>query len=152
MIRIFCMFIILAISLYSKKACSEYEYSGIQGENIPQQDVNIQTPSDTYAYNTQLQILELEIRKLQLALKKCEINTYSNVDSNIIYPVGYVRYIDSVHDDEVFIIDNKEYEAKTYCFDMRRGDDVIFIESDPDYCTSAHIFNLRTHRVCDVWC
>lgn len=151
MIRTLCMFIILAISLCSKKACSEYEYPVTQEKNISQQDVNI-TPSDSYAYNTQLRILELEIRKLQLSLKKCELNTYSNVENNIIYPVGYVRYIDSVHDEEVFIIDDEEYEAKTYCFDMRRGDDVIFIESDPDHCTSAHIFNLRTQRVCDVWC
>ena len=152
MSRILCVFVILAISLYSKKACSEYEYSVTQEENISQQDVNVQTQSDTYAYNAQLQILELEIRKLQLALEKCELNTNSKTESNIIYPTGYVHYIESIHDDDVFIINGNEYEAKTYCFDMKRGDSVIFIESRPDLCTSAHIFNLRTQRVCNVWC
>ncbi|MGD9686433.1 MAG: hypothetical protein AB7U43_05605 [Desulfobacter sp.] len=61
--------------------------------------------------------------------------------------------IEVSHNDELFIINGEKYEAKTYCFDMEEGDYVIFIEGSPmGACTTAKLLNLRTKRVCEVWC
>lgn len=61
--------------------------------------------------------------------------------------------IEVSHDDELFIINGEKYEAKTYCFDMEEGDRVIFLEGSPyGACASASILNLRTKKVCEVWC
>ncbi|MEI2455001.1 hypothetical protein [Lysobacter firmicutimachus] len=61
--------------------------------------------------------------------------------------------IEVSHDDELFIINGEKFVAKTYCFDMEEGDRVIFIEGSAyGACASAEILNLRTKRVCEVWC
>ncbi|WP_210433993.1 hypothetical protein [Diaphorobacter sp. LR2014-1] len=61
--------------------------------------------------------------------------------------------IEVSHDDELFIINGEKYEAKTYCFNMEEGDRVIFLEGSPyGACASAKILNLRTKKVCEVWC
>jgi len=61
--------------------------------------------------------------------------------------------IEVSHDDELFIINGEKYEAKTYCFDMEEGDRVIFLEGSPyGACASAKLLNLRTKKVCEVWC
>lgn len=57
------------------------------------------------------------------------------------------------HNDELFIINSEKYEAKTYCFNMEKGDRVVFIEGSPlGVCVSATLVNLRTNRTCEVWC
>ena len=57
------------------------------------------------------------------------------------------------HNDELFIINGEKYEAKTYCFNMEVGDQVIFIDgSAVGACASATIVNLRTKNKCDLWC
>lgn len=61
--------------------------------------------------------------------------------------------IEVSHNDELFIINGEKYEAKTYCFNMEEGDRVIFLEGSPyGACASASILNLRTKKVCEVWC
>ena len=70
-----------------------------------------------------------------------------------VLPIGVdYHYIEKSYDDEEFVIDGDEYEATGYCFDMRKGDPVLFVDSNPDLCTSAQILNLRTMRGCRVWC
>lgn len=67
---------------------------------------------------------------------------------------GATEYeIEVSHDDELFIINDERFEAKTYCFDMEEGDRVIFLDGSPyGACASAEILNLRTNQVCEVWC
>ena len=61
--------------------------------------------------------------------------------------------IEVSHNDEIFIINGEKYEAKTYCFNMEEGDRVIFLDGSPyGACASAKILNLRTKKVCEVWC
>ncbi|MDR7135314.1 ribosomal protein S17 [Lysobacter niastensis] len=61
--------------------------------------------------------------------------------------------IEVSHNDELFIINGEKYEAKTYCFNMEEGDRVIFLEGSPyGACASGKLLNMRTHKVCDVWC
>lgn len=61
--------------------------------------------------------------------------------------------IEVSHNDELFIINNEKFEAKTYCFNMKEGDKVIFLEGSPNgVCVSAELLNLRTKNICRVWC
>jgi len=61
--------------------------------------------------------------------------------------------IEASHNDELFIINGEKYEAKTYCFNMEEGDEVIFIEGSPlGVCVSATVVNLRTREKCELWC
>ena len=61
--------------------------------------------------------------------------------------------IEVSHDDEIFIINGEKFEAKTYCFNMRKGDKVIFLSGSPNgVCVSAELLNLRTNQICRVWC
>ncbi len=61
--------------------------------------------------------------------------------------------IEHSHNDELFIINGEKYEAKTYCFNMEKGDPVIFLEGSPyGACASAKLLNLRTKNTCEVWC
>ena len=61
--------------------------------------------------------------------------------------------IDVSHNDELFIINGEKFEAKTYCFNMQKGDKVIFLSGSPlGVCVSAELLNLRTNQVCRVWC
>lgn len=55
--------------------------------------------------------------------------------------------------DEFFVINGEKFKAKTYCFNMEEGDDILFVEGSPfGSCVSATIVNLRTNGTCDVWC
>lgn len=57
------------------------------------------------------------------------------------------------HNDDFFIINDEEFSAKTYCFDVNVGDMVIFTEGKPNgVCVSAEILNLRNRRPCRLWC
>lgn len=61
--------------------------------------------------------------------------------------------IEVSHNDELFIINGEKFEAKTYCFNMRKGDRVIFLKGSAfGACASAEILNLRTEKICRVWC
>ena len=69
-----------------------------------------------------------------------------------VAPAGsYV--IEVSHNDELFIINGEKFEATTYCFNMDKGDSVLFLEGSPfGACASAVLLNLRTRQKCDVWC
>ena len=57
------------------------------------------------------------------------------------------------HNDELFIINGEKFKAKTYCFNMEKGDRVIFVSGSPyGACATAKLLNLRTQKICDVWC
>ena len=57
------------------------------------------------------------------------------------------------HNDELFIINGEKFEAKTYCFNVEEGDQVIFVEGSAyGACASAEFINLRTGAKCEVWC
>lgn len=61
--------------------------------------------------------------------------------------------IEVSHNDELFIINGEKFEAQTYCFNMEEGDKVIFLEGSPyGACATAEILNLRTKKICKVWC
>jgi hypothetical protein len=61
--------------------------------------------------------------------------------------------IETSNNDDVFIINGEKFEAKTYCFNMEEGDQVIFLEGSPyGACASASLLNLRTKQKCEVWC
>ena len=64
---------------------------------------------------------------------------------------GYV--IEASGDDETFIINGEVFEAKTYCFNFDKGDRVVFVSgSAVGACVSAKLLNIRTQKMCDVWC
>lgn len=55
--------------------------------------------------------------------------------------------------DDTFVIDGEIFKAKTYCFSVDKGDKVLFIEGSPQgACVSAKFLDLRTGKVCGVWC
>ena len=55
--------------------------------------------------------------------------------------------------DEIFVINDELCKAKTYCFQMEVGDQVIFLEGSPyGACASAEVLNLRTKKRCELWC
>jgi len=55
--------------------------------------------------------------------------------------------------DETFVINGEVFKAKTYCFNFEKGDRVIFVSGSAlGACASAQILNLRTGKVCNVWC
>jgi len=64
---------------------------------------------------------------------------------------GYA--IEASVDDETFVINGEVFKAKTYCFNFDEGDHVKFIEgSASGACASATLLNLRSGKVCEVWC
>ena len=63
------------------------------------------------------------------------------------YPIEYS------FNDELFIINGEKFKARTYCFGMYEGDEVIFIEgSELGVCVSAELLNKRSGDECSVWC
>jgi hypothetical protein len=61
--------------------------------------------------------------------------------------------VEASADDETFVINGSVFKAQTYCFDVEKGDKVIFVEGSAiGACASAKILNLRTDKVCEVWC
>ena len=55
--------------------------------------------------------------------------------------------------DEKFLINDEKFEAKTYCFNMEQGDQIIFMDGSPlGACASATLYNTRTKQTCEVWC
>ncbi len=64
---------------------------------------------------------------------------------------GYA--IEASANDETFVINGEVFKAKTYCFNFDKGDHVKFIHGSPvGACASATLLNLRTGKVCEVWC
>lgn len=64
-----------------------------------------------------------------------------------------VYTIETSHNDELFIINGEKFEAQTYCFNMEKDDEVMFLEGSPyGACASATLLNLRTREKCEVWC
>ena len=64
------------------------------------------------------------------------------------------RYIVELsNNDELFIINGEKFEARTYCFNIYEGDEVVFLEGSAlGVCVSAEILNLRTNDKCSLWC
>lgn len=61
--------------------------------------------------------------------------------------------IEVSYNDELFIINGEKFKARTYCSNMEEGDKVVFIEGSPyGACASATFLNLRTEKMCRVWC
>jgi hypothetical protein len=55
--------------------------------------------------------------------------------------------------DESFLINGEKFKAKTFCFNMEQGDQVIFMVGSPlGVCATATLYNIRTRRTCEVWC
>jgi hypothetical protein len=69
-------------------------------------------------------------------------------------PSGKPEYrIQASADDETFVVNDEVFKAKTYCFNMEKGDKVIFLSGSPlGSCVSAELLNMRTNKVCKVWC
>jgi hypothetical protein len=61
--------------------------------------------------------------------------------------------IDAAANDETFVINGNVFKARTYCFNIEKGDKVIFVEGSPlGACSSAKFLDLRNDKVCSVWC
>lgn len=61
--------------------------------------------------------------------------------------------IEVSHNDDFFIINGEKFKARTYCFNMNEGDKVVFTDGSPlGVCVSATILNLRTEKLCRLWC
>jgi hypothetical protein len=57
------------------------------------------------------------------------------------------------HNDEFFLINDEKFSAKTYCFNIDEGDEVIFVEGDANgACASATFYDTNTRTTCEVWC
>jgi hypothetical protein len=69
-------------------------------------------------------------------------------------PTGSRSYlIEAAIEDETFVINGSAFKAKTYCFGFRKGDRVTFLDGSPfGACASARFLNLRSEKICDVWC
>ena len=67
---------------------------------------------------------------------------------------GFQEYeIEASLNDNLFIVSKNVFEAKTYCFNVLKGDKVVFIEGKINsFCSQAKFLNLRTKSLCDVWC
>jgi hypothetical protein len=66
-------------------------------------------------------------------------------------PQGYL--VQASANDETFVINSEAFKAKTYCFNLNKGDRVIFISGSPSgACASARLLNVKTGRTCDAWC
>jgi len=64
---------------------------------------------------------------------------------------GYA--IEASANDETFVINGELFKAKTYCFNFDKGDRVKFVQGSPlGACVSATLLNLRSGKVCEVWC
>ncbi|WP_375210810.1 hypothetical protein [Hyphococcus sp.] len=62
-------------------------------------------------------------------------------------------YIQTAHNDELFVINDEVFSAQTFCFDMEAGDEVVFVSGSPlGACASAELLNVRTKKICKVWC
>jgi hypothetical protein len=61
----------------------------------------------------------------------------------------------AAHSDQWFAIStrwgNQLFEARTYCYDVVKGDGARFASSTGT-CVSNTFVDLRTNRSCDVWC
>jgi hypothetical protein len=61
--------------------------------------------------------------------------------------------VEVAHNDELFIINGEKFDAQTYCFNVERGDRVVFLEGSAlGACASARFLDLRTEEECAVWC
>jgi hypothetical protein len=64
---------------------------------------------------------------------------------------GYV--VEASVNDDTFIINGEVFKAKTYCFNVQKGDRVIFTEGSAlGACATAEFVVLRTSQKCSVWC
>lgn len=77
-----------------------------------------------------------------------------SISGGRVTPSGKRAYIiDVSNNDETFIINGEVFNTKTYCFNVNKGDKVIFLSGSPlGACASAELLNLRTGKVCRVWC
>lgn len=61
--------------------------------------------------------------------------------------------IQATANDKTFIINGEVFKAKTYCFNVNRGDKVLFTSgSASGACVSAEFIVTRTGKSCSVWC
>lgn len=67
---------------------------------------------------------------------------------------GARRYeVQSSVDDETFVINGEVFKAKTYCFGIAKGDEVVFVEGNANgACASAAFIVVGNSRKCAVWC
>ncbi|MDR3490958.1 MAG: hypothetical protein P4M12_02805 [Gammaproteobacteria bacterium] len=64
-----------------------------------------------------------------------------------------VYHIESASCAETLLINGIEFLAKSYCDDFQFGDEVVFLDGNPDgNCSEANILNLRNNQVCSTWC
>lgn len=155
----------LSLSLgYNATAQSPFEeFTQKLDEQSAYQDTQIQE-SNARLYKLQQELSErrqvLVKKKEEIIKKQLEYEKRFRKRMQEIYPyiamipvgVDY-HYIEKSYDDEEFVIDGDEYKAFGYCFDMKKGDPVIFVVDEPgSLCITAQILNLRTMRGCSIFC
>ncbi len=61
--------------------------------------------------------------------------------------------VEASANDETFVINGEVFKAQTYCFNLEKGDRVVFVQGSAlGACASAKVVNLRTGKTCDLWC
>ena len=102
-----------------------------------------------------LEILEVQTRNnlIKLDSFKKLYNKQKNYSKSSTFNNKSEYYIELSENDELFIINGEKFKAQTYCFDMQKGDGIIFLEGNAfGACATAKLFNVRSKNKCSVWC
>ena len=76
---------------------------------------------------------------------------FEDSDENICNSSSYV--VQQAIADEFFVINDNRYRARTYCFNLDVGDQVLFTDGSPyGACSSASVVILKNRDRCDLWC
>lgn len=157
----FSMFYVISNDAIAQSPFEEFTQK--LDEQSAYQDTQIQE-SNARLYKLQQELSErrqvLVKKKEEIIKKQLEYEKQFRKRMQEIYPyiamipvgVDY-HYIEKSYDDEEFVIDGDEYKAFGYCFDIKKGDPVIFVVDEPgSLCITAQILNLRTMRGCSIFC
>ncbi|MCI0559206.1 MAG: hypothetical protein MN733_11985 [Nitrososphaera sp.] len=131
---------------------------GLFNRFTAQQNKAVSCGTDLQCMKSQAASLESTYQNLrQLPIwvgNKCDTVMQIEVAATKNQPRNTNSYmIEAAVNDEVFLINDQKFRAQTYCFNMNEGDQIMFLDGDPNGgCASATLFNLTTRTQCDAWC
>jgi hypothetical protein len=122
--------------------------------------IDVKLPNGMVVTNVPADITQSELKRKLIAAGKATAEDFSPNEKIHLERVrqkqweAKQRYIVELsNNDELFIINGEKFEARTYCFNIYEGDEVVFLEGSAlGVCVSAEILNLRTNEKCSLWC
>ena len=87
-----------------------------------------------------------KIKKNKLVLQKKNTNKATARHDN------YLEVEKVITSSTAWMIDGEVYKAQAYCFSLRKGDYVKFIEGTPGLCVSAKVIKQFDSNICNLWC